>query len=502
LAVLCTIVAGPLLLGGCAAIAPKPISVREIQATGRSDRDAAQRGVVPLPGTLTLDEAIARAFKYNLDQRIRLREQEIALGLWQTGRFDLLPRALATAGYRTRDQDLITRSKDSVTGLPSLAHPYISSDRNYELYDLGLTWSMLDLSVGYFNAKQNASRALVAAEHRRKAMHALARDVTSAFWRFASAQKLIGDVRATIAQAEQALNDLTKANAEGLRSPVDNLRYQRQLLENIRLLVTIERDFTTAKTALCTLINAPLDAELTLAEPSLVPNIDILNTPVGEMEEIAIRQNADLREKAYDCRIAAEETRKTIAKLLPNISLSYDYRYNTDSYLINSQWNEAGLQISFNLLNVLSARSQMRLAKAGVELAAERRVAMQMALLAQVHVARIELASTYRQFQLADKIWQLDQGIKQYATNREDAQADSKLTKIASEATSIVSMLRRYQALVDFNVASSALQATLGWEPEIGSLQDLPLPDVTRTVASWQEGWQSGKLAGLAETSK
>ncbi|KKU43683.1 MAG: Outer membrane efflux protein, partial [Berkelbacteria bacterium GW2011_GWA2_46_7] len=40
-----------------------------------------------------------------------------------------LPKLVAAAGYHDRSNDLTTRSKDSVTGAPSLANPFISSSR-------------------------------------------------------------------------------------------------------------------------------------------------------------------------------------------------------------------------------------------------------------------------------------------------------------------------------------------------------------------------------------
>ncbi len=489
------ILVGTVALAGCSSIRPQPFSAAEVKGALADGVANARLGVEPLQAPLTLEESIARALKYNLAQRARQMEQAIALDLWKSGSYDLLPRAVAMAGYRSRDNDLVSRSKDSVTGAPSLAHPFISSSRDYELYDLGFSWSALDFTVGYYTARQNADRVLVALEQRRKAMHVLSRDVTIAFWRMASAQRLRDDVRRTIADAEAALADASQANAESLRSPVDNLRYQRQILENIRLLSTIDKEFATARFALANLVNAPLDAEFSVVEPDSRPNIAILDVPPAEMEETALLQNADLKEQLYQQRIAAQEVRKALARLLPNLALNYDLKYNTDNYLINQSWNEAGLLVSQNLTALLAAPAQRRAAQAGVELARQRRLAAQMALLTQVHIARLELASTFRQLQLADRIWDLDQNIGRHAANREEAQADSKLTKIAADTASIVSMLRRYQALAEFHAASGALQSTLGREIDLDSVASRSLPELTAAVRHWQDDWQSGHLA-------
>jgi outer membrane protein TolC len=492
------VVATAALLSGCASIKPRPISHQDILTSSKAVAQKTRQEVEPITQALTLEEALARAFKYNLAQRAHLIEQAVALNVWKAGNFDMLPRAMAMAGYHHRNKELITRSRDSVTGLPSLANPYISSERESATYDLGVSWSILDFAVGYYNAKQHADRVLIAAEHRRKAMHALAREVTIAFWRMASAQRLLSDVRTTLAAAESALGDASAANAEGLRSPVDNLRYQRQLLENIRLLSSIGKEFEMARLSLAQLINAPAQSTFGVVEPSTESNIRILDIPAEHMEEVALSRNAELKEHVYNQRIAAHEARKTLAKLVPNLSLSYSLKHNNDSYLINNSWAEAGALVSQNFTTLLSYPAQKRMAQGGIELAAQRRAAAQVALVTQVHLARIELASAYRQLGLADRIWTLDQGIKQATANRQEAQAESKLNRVAADTAYIVSMLKRYQALAEFNAAAGALQSTLGMEISTGSVSDLSLQQLTAEIARWQQDWREGRISRSA----
>ncbi|HZX29420.1 MAG TPA: TolC family protein, partial [Telluria sp.] len=216
-----------LTLTGCGTVQVQPLTAESIRAQAAIDLRAAQADVPPISGELSMDEAIARALKYNMDRRLRMMEEAFQLTNLDVANLDLLPKLMASAGYVARDKDLITRSEDSVTGQPSLAHPYISSERAHAQYDLGLTWNMLDFGLGYVNAKQQADRVAIASERRRKAMHTLVQDVRTAFWRTVSAQKLRDEVRNTIAVAEAALTDARKAEQERIRSPLDSLRYQR-----------------------------------------------------------------------------------------------------------------------------------------------------------------------------------------------------------------------------------------------------------------------------------
>ncbi|GAB3448123.1 TolC family protein [Massilia solisilvae] len=472
------------LLTGCGTVQVHPLSADEIRKQTALDRAAAFQDVPPVSGKLTMEEAIARALKYNLDRRTRLMEEALAMNQLDASNLDMLPRVLANAGYTWRNSDLITRSVDSVTGEPSLAHPFISSERSKPAYDLGLTWNMLDFGLSYITAKQAADRVNIAAERRRKAMHVLIQDVKSAFWRTVSAQKLRDDVRRTIDLAEAALDDARKAESERLRSPVDSLRYQRQLLENLRLLESIEQELSSGRIELANLINTPLDAPLEVAEPAGQADTSLLEVPVQRMEELAVAQNADIREQFYNSRIAVEETKRTLVKLFPNLAFNYDLRYDTDKYLINNRWNDAGVHLSYNLMNLFSGPSQKRLADAGVKLADQRRMAAQMTVLTQVHLARLQYQIAYRQYVRADQIWQADAKIAEHMKNREVAEAQSKLEQVANSTTAILSLLRRYQSLAQLQGAAGKVQATMGMEPVIGSVTSMSLEQLTREVAA------------------
>jgi outer membrane protein TolC len=489
LTTLSAIAAAAMLLSACGTVKVQPLTDTEVRQQAALDRQAAFANVPPVTGKLTMDEAVARALKYNLDRRTRLMEEALAMNQLDTANLDMLPRVMANAGYTWRDSDLITRSVDSVTGQPSLANPYISSERSRPAYNLGTTWNLLDFGLSYYGAKQSASRVGIAAERRRKAMHVLIQDVRSAFWRTVSAQTLRDDVRSTIALAEAALSDARKVEAERLRSPVDTLRYQRQLLENLRLLESIEQELASGRVELSALINSPQDAQFEVQEPADSADPRLLEVTGQQLEEMAVTQNADLREHFYNTRIALDETRRTMVRLFPNLSFNYDLRYDADKYLINNRWNEAGLHLSYNLMNLFTGPAAKRLADAGVKLADQRRVAAQMTVVTQVHLSRLQYQIAYRQYLRADQIWQADAKIAEHVKNREAAEAQSKLEQVANSTTAILSLLRRYQSLAQLQGAGSRMQATIGLEPSLGSVTELSLEQLTREVGTSLRNW-------------
>lgn len=494
------LVAALLVLTGCASLKPEALKSSEILSSVKADKSALAQGVEPLNGQITLEEAIARAIKHNAERRFRAMEEAVAYGSFEVGTFDMLPKLVASAGYRHRDKDLITRSTDSVTGAPSLANPFISSSREATTTDLGFSWSLLDFGQSYYAAKQNADRVLIASERRRKALHTLIQDVRTAYWRVVAAQKLNSALRSGIAEAEQALKDAQKAEDEKIRSPLEPLRYQRQLLENLRLLETIEQELSTARIELSSLTSLPLAQDIKVVEPAAGINTLWLNIPFERMEEHALLRNPDLREGMYNARIARQETRRTLLKIFPGLSFNYAHKTSDDPYLIFQSWNEAGAQISFNLLGLLSAPAQMRLTDAGVALADQKRMATQMAVLTQLHIARLHYANAAHQFERADAIARVDSRITSHIANQEQAEKQSRLDRVSQQTAYILSQLRRYQALSNAQSAASRLQATLGLEPAVKGTDTMPLKDLTAAVAGALKTWDEGKLPDISES--
>jgi len=472
---------GGLVLAGCA-VTPEPFTAAALQDIVTQDRQTTQAAMTPLQGPLSLQEAVARALKYNLEHRTRLWEQALAVGQLEAGRFDMLPKVMANLGYYDRNQDAGTWSPDA-QGNPSATRAPVSSDKVHSTSDLGLSWSVLDFGLSYYGAKQNADRVLIASERRRKAVHTLIQNVRTAFWRAASAEKLAQEVGDTIALAETALGDSRRIEKDRIKAPADALRYQRNLLENLRTLESIQRELAAARIELAYLINLPPGTPFSLSEPSgaLAQPGPIL-LPLDQMETMALARNADLQEQAYNARIAAVETRKAMLRLFPNLSLSTTAKYDSNNFLVNQSWNESAVQVSWNLLGLLSGPAQKAVAESAVKVAESRRAAMQMAVLMQVHLAARQYDTALRLHDRAYAVWDVDQRLLELSRLGELAQTRSPQETIAARTTTILSLLRRYQALASVHESASKLQATLGLEPDIGSLDDISLTDLTRQI--------------------
>jgi outer membrane protein TolC len=483
-------------LAGCANLKPEALQDAAIVQQAKTVKEQQASAVEPISGPLTLEEAIARAIKYNAERQVRILEEAMAYGTMDLANFDMLPKLMANAGYRNRDSDLLTNLRAGPNS-PIIPGSTISSARQATTTDLSFTWSLLDFGQSYYAAKQSGDRVLIATERRRKALHNLVQDVRTAYWRVVAAEKLGQSIRDTMTEAESALKASESAEASAMRSPLEPLRFQRQLLENLRMLELVEHELSSARVELSTLAALPAGSSFTVVEPQAQINTKWLDMNPADMELQAVVNNPDMRESLYNARIARDEAKKAIVKMFPGVSFSYGARTTNDEYIVNQRWNEVGAQLSFNLLGVLSAPTAKRLADMGISMADQRQVATQMAVISQVHIARLNYANAAKQYMRADKIAKVDGRMAEVVTARAKAESQSRQESVAQQTASILSALRRYQALSNAQAAASRLQATLGLEPAVQAAQSMPLPEVVQAVQKSLKTWEAAELPKL-----
>ncbi|RAU20270.1 TolC family protein [Paramagnetospirillum kuznetsovii] len=477
------------LLSACA-VSPNPLTEAEMKAQTVADKAEMFSADAPVTKPLSLSDAIARALTQNLDRRTKVMEEALAAGQKNVDRWDLLPKMVANAGYTGRSEANATRSRDAVTNVTSTSNPTYSTDRDNITADLGLTWNILDFGVSYVNAQQSADKALIATERRRKTVHNLIQEVRFAYWRTAAAQVLHAEVSNTVQVAEKALTDARAVEREGLRSQAEILRYQKNLLENLRQLEAISHELSTARYELAALVNLPPGSEMNLDIPAdSAMTIPPMEMSPEQMEELAFVNNPDLREQMYLARITLDETKKTILKMLPGINLNINNKWDSNSFLVDHQWYEVGSKITWNLFNLLSAPDQMDSAEANEKVANAKRVALRMAILAQVHVSYRQFQNAGKQFQRADELYQVEQRLAQFARVRSENDAQSVMERIANQTSAIAARLRRYQSYAQMQSAFGKMQATLGQDLLPDQVASHDIDDLSNTINARLETW-------------
>jgi len=482
------------VLAGCTVAPPERLSTQDLLQQDLADRGSMFAAQEPVTGPITLDEAIARAVKYNLQQRLALMERALEDNLVDVQKQGMLPKLTARAGLRGRNNDYGSSSESLDTGTQSLV-PSTSQERDGKTADLQLSWNVLDFGLSYFGAKAQGNKALAAEERRRRVVADIIRQTRTAYWNAVTAERLKGQVSSTLAEARQTLEYARQTEQKRLVAPIVALRYQRDLLNMVRQTEALDNELAQAKAKLATLMNLPPATDFTLAAPDAggmaAPN---LAYELTDLEALAMVHRPELREETYLARNAVLETRMSLLRLFPNASLFGGLNYDSNKYLVNNEWADAGVQVSWNLLSVLSLPSINRAGEAREEVAQLRRQALRMSVLSQVHIAWLERQRAEAAFQRASELSRLQDAIQVQTENAARSNAETHLELVRAKVETLLATRARDLSYAELVNAQNTVYQAAGIDPLPERITDDTLASLARDIAETNRKIEQGHM--------
>ncbi len=469
-----------MLVTGCSTVTPKMATQEEVTERVKADTQDMYTGQIPITGPITLEEAIARTLKYNLDYRLKKMESALALGLADYGNYDMLPKLLASAGYRTRSNDSGGTSIGILDGIQSL-RPSTSEERGHALAGAEFSWSLLDFGVSYYRARQQSDQFLIAEERRRKVVQNMVQDVRASYWRALGAQRLEGQTRDILERAKLALARSREAETQKVISPALALNYQRALLDAISFLNQRRQDLEFANRELAALMNVEPGVTFTVAE-AVEARLPAPPNDVRKLEEMALLQRPELREEDFKKRITADETRKQLLSMLPGVSFDTGLQYNSNKLLNSNFWAQGGVRVSWNLLSLLALPSLKSTQAQQVKTDAARRMALSMAVMTQLRVGVERYRLAVEDFKLADTAAQVDKRMADYTRASVTAKLDSELEAIRTQARAVLGNYQRANTYASAQIAFGRLYSSLGFDPLPDDFDGNDIPKLSERV--------------------
>ena len=497
-----------LAMAGCSSLNPSPLETKAVHDRASTDRLAMFDQQEPITAPVTLDEAIARALKYNLD--LRLKKMEVAVNgkLLDVAKYDMLPNLVAGAGYMDRSNYAGGNSRlfnvQSQGGSPSQADQVsnnysTSSDMGRRLRSVEFSWNVLDFGVSYYRAKQRADEFLIAQERKRRVIQTMVHDVRFAYLRALAAQNLAAEAESVMRQADIAIEQSRAAETRGALPVQTALAYQRALVDAVALLNTRRQELDFAKAELAALMSAPTSQFTLAALPEQA--LQALPSNLGLLEDTALLNRPELREEDYRKRISGDETRRQLMQAFPNLTLGLGAQYDSNKLLYNNDWIESSARVSWNLLRVLSAPEVRKAGERQQQADDARRQALSMAIMTQTRIAVLRYGLAKNDLDLAQKSMDVDARVAAVARSGVSSKAETELELVRATARSAVSKYQRAIAYANAQAAFSRIQHSLGQDFDFGDMDALPVGELSVQVGRTLQELQSSLPTPLLANS-
>jgi outer membrane protein TolC len=408
-----------------------------------------------------------------------------------------LPELALEAGYAGRDNQLGSSSESLITGSQSL-EPSTSQERKRRTANSSLVWNLLDFGVSYAQAQQAGDDWLISGEKRRKVVQNIIQDVRYAYWRALGAQQLAPWTERIMARLDDALKRVDGMEESGILPPLTYLEYRRQLLEIRLQLWQLREDLESARAELAALINIPPGSDYRLAGDGEAPPIPQFDLPIETLERVALAQRPEVREVHYQRRINTLEVRKAMLRMLPGLEFEAGVNYDSNEFLYNNRWNSFGVRVNWNLFNLFGGQSRIDAAKAQVEVDKARSLALGMAVVTQIHLARLRYQTALQDYQVSSQLAEVGQEILDFNQAGQRAEIQDELQVISSEADGLLSRMNSYLSYAELQNAYGRLHNSVGLDPLPEALDGHDITTIADALQQQLASWQ-GRVQALAD---
>ncbi len=457
-------------LGACS------VSPEEETAAERAERVAADRGKLKelafannrrlMFEPVTLEEAVARAVRFNLTEKVTAFETALKEQGLTVANLDMLPALVAQAGYSRRTNRDRTFSESRELGVPNKeGRASTASDQGVRTASLEFSWNILDFGVSYLAARQASNAYLIARESQRGALQNFVREVQSAFWRSIAAENVLSRWDMVSSAADESLKDIRALRASGVSNLRENYQAERALLDLASRLEDLRVTLVATKIELSNLMGAPPGVEFRVFVPELgytFPKEEAVLAQMSNLETSALANRPEIREQVYRGRIAKDAIRGAILEMIPGLRLSASGNYTSDSFKRENAWLSYGPSISYNLFSVFEGPAKMKEAEISLDLAKARRLAISMASLAQLHISVADYFWNLDRFDLASQLIDVNSAIAEQIAAEGKAGLVSDVEKVRAALDYMVSVFDYYNSYGRLNNSYTRVLSSAG----------------------------------------
>jgi len=423
----------------------------------------------PLPvgfGETPLSLEDARAMAVSRNAEYRQKSARILQSVSQRGgNKDLIPRLYAQSFGRWRsntDASVGVRVDDPNSNMP--VDFFTAQDRTFANSNISLNWSLLDLGLsGYMKGVSNIED-YDAQEQMRLGCHQMTVDVERAYWRYVAYKRAVDKSAWLNDRIEYGLQLSKTHMEENPESRLEELMYQRELIDIKRWYESLFRGLVSAEAGMAKLLNVPVGTKISL-DPD--PNY---NETLGHVEEFdisslameAYQNRPEIRRALYNVDKKELNNKQEILRHLPGINMFVSGNNDTNSFKLNQDFFSAGVDLSWNVLGLLDLDRKNKLGKSEVALMEQDVQVVAAAVFAQILLAYQDVKNMEHEVDLAWRAKSIQGEITQRLSSDFEKGDAREIYVVKEELLREMSVIREDLSRADLFAARARYDLSLG----------------------------------------
>ena len=277
---------------------------------------AAPSGPSSQPLSLTLDDAVTRGLRENVNARLQAADVTSARGERWVALKDLLPTSSARLGV-TRQEINLASFGISLPGFPNLVGPFNLHDSR-----LFVSQPLFDLHALY-ESRSGAANLRAAELTERDTRELVSLAVRDLYLQAVAAESRLKASRAQADTARALFTQATDLKNAGVVAGIDALRAEVQVRTQQQRVIVAENEFEKLKLQLARAVGLPLAQQFVLADA--IPYAPLQTIVLEAALSQALTSREDYRAAQARLEAAEASKRAALADNLPSLQLNADY---------------------------------------------------------------------------------------------------------------------------------------------------------------------------------
>jgi outer membrane protein TolC len=435
--------------------APVPNAIR---LPGGVVVERATPGALPL----SLDDAIARGEKHNLQMLLTIQNERMVRGQVLTVENSLLPSLTAKGDLEAQQIDLAALgfkpSSIAEFGFPpGTVQPVVKV--NTAEAQISLNQQLFNVPAYYLY--RSAQKALTAADFTRlNLLGGVTLAVGTQYLLALADAAQIENARALEKADEVAYQQAKDSHDAGVGTNLDVLRARVQLQTQQQTLISAENTFAKDKISLDRIIGLPADQEITLTDAA--PYAEYAELPLADAMRLAFQRRKDLLGLQAQLEVAAQAQKAVTAERFP--TLAFDGYYGVLGViggLYHGVFSATG-KVSVPVFEEGQLRGEHEVAEAQVIALRQQIESLKVSIEWQIRSAMLDVQSSNELVKVARSNVDLATEELQDATMRFTAGVDDNLPVVQAQAVLAQAQSRLVQTLYQYNQSKLTLARNTG----------------------------------------
>jgi outer membrane protein TolC len=417
--------------------------------TGRATPD-----VLPL----SLDDAIARALKYNLgvitgDQNVRLSRAARLHALSQ-----LLPNLTASISETREQVNLAAFGFSGFPGIPNVVGPFNVFDARAYLSQSALDFSAIN------NHRASAENVRAAEFAFRDAQDTVVFAAASLYLRAIAGASRITEAQAQVDTSQALYTLAVDQRKAGVVPAIDALRAQVELQSQQQRLIFYRNEFEKQKLNLARAIGLPLGQQFSLTD--LAPYLAVQALTLDEALDRAYKTRADYQSAQALVRAAERSRDAARSQRLPAVDVNASY--GDIGSAVTQSHGTFSLAAAVRIPIYQGGRIRADVEQADAQLQQRRSEAEDLRgrIDNDVRTAFLDLRSAEEQLRLAQSSIQLAKQQLQQSQDRFGAGVTNNIEVVQAQESVVASNDNFISSLYSYNLAKASLARALGLTPD------------------------------------